>query len=75
MACRFRAKFYSSRKRLAPQLMFKGGILNTWGKKIAVAVQQSFFSTLPKFPRVSRDRAEIMWMIYDLEHNPTENQY
>jgi hypothetical protein len=31
----------SSRKRLAPQLMFKGGILNAWGKKIAVAVQQS----------------------------------
>jgi hypothetical protein len=65
----------SSRKRLAPQLMFKGGILNAWGKKVAVAVQQSFFSTLPKFPRVSRDRAEIMWMIYDLEHNLTENQY
>lgn len=65
----------SSRKRLAPQLMFKGGILNTWGKKIAVAVQQSFFSTLPKFPHVSRDRAEIMWMIYDLEYNPAEKQY
>lgn len=65
----------SSRKRLAPQLMFKGGILNAWGKKIAVAVQRSFFSTLPKFPRVGRDRAEIMWMIYDLDYNPTENQY
>ena len=28
----------SSRKRLAPQLMFKGGILNAWGKKMAVAL-------------------------------------
>ena len=65
----------SSRKRLAPHLMFKGGILNAWGKKIAVAVQQSFFSTPHKFPRVSRDRAEIMWMIYDLEYDPAENQY
>ena len=25
----------SSRKRLAPQLLYKGGILNAWGKKIA----------------------------------------
>ena len=28
----------SSRKRLAPQLMFKGGILNYWEKKMAVAL-------------------------------------
>jgi hypothetical protein len=65
----------SSRKRLAPQLMFKGGILHTWGKKIAVAVQRSFFSTLPQLPQVSRDQGEIAWMIYDLEYNPTENRY
>jgi hypothetical protein len=30
----------SSRKRLAPQLLFKGGILNAWGKKTAVALSQ-----------------------------------
>jgi len=28
----------SSRKRLAPQLIFKGGIINAWGKKTAVAL-------------------------------------
>lgn len=65
----------SSRKRLAPQLMFKGGILNAWGKKIAVAVQRPFFATLPQLPRVSRSEAEIAWMIYNLEHNATENRY
>ena len=26
----------SSRKRLAPQLIFKGGIFNTWKKKTAL---------------------------------------
>ena len=65
----------SSRKRLAPQLMFKEGILNAWGKKIAVAVQRPFFATLPQLPRVSRSEAEIAWMIYDLEHNTAENRY
>ncbi len=65
----------SSRKRLAPQLMFKGGILNAWGKKIAVAVQRPFFATLPQLPRVSRGEAEIAWMIYDLEHNAADNRY
>ena len=35
----------SSRKRLAPQLLFKGGILHSWQKKIAVALDKSFFAT------------------------------
>jgi hypothetical protein len=30
----------SSRKRLAPQLIYKGGILNSWNKKIVVALHQ-----------------------------------
>ena len=33
----------SSRKRLAPQLLFKGGILHSWQKKIAVALNTSAF--------------------------------
>jgi hypothetical protein len=39
----------SSRKRLAPQLIYKGGILHTWGKRQAVAVDSNFFSTLPLY--------------------------
>lgn len=31
----------SSRKRLVPQLMFKGGILHEWGKKMAVVVHRA----------------------------------
>jgi len=57
----------SSRKRLAPQLLFKGGILHNWKKKTAVALDKSFFDTLPKLKRVSKSRADIAWLIYDLK--------
>ncbi len=56
----------SSRKRLAPQLMFKGGILNSWNKKMAVALDSGFFKTLPELKEVNRDEAEIAWIVYDL---------
>jgi len=57
----------SSRKRLAPQLLFKGGILHSWKKKIAVALNKSFFATLPSLKQVSKSKADIAWLIYDLE--------
>ncbi|RJP18350.1 MAG: hypothetical protein C4520_14575 [Candidatus Abyssobacteria bacterium SURF_5] len=62
----------SSRKRLAPQLLFKGGILNSWGKKISVALNRSFFETLPKLKRVPKDKADIAWFVYDLELRKSE---
>jgi len=61
----------SSRKRLAPQLLFKGGILHGWGKKIAVALNKSFFDTLPKLKPVSKSKADIAWLIYDVMLPPT----
>ena len=57
----------SSRKRLAPQLIFKGGIINAWGKKSAVALNKGFFDTLPKLPEVPKAEADIAWLIYDLK--------
>jgi hypothetical protein len=63
----------SSRKRLAPQLIFKGGILNTWGKKMAVAVHTPFFEQLPALPEVDSKDAEIAWLTYDL--NEANNRY
>jgi hypothetical protein len=57
----------SSRKRLAPQLLFKGGILHGWEKKIGVALNKTFFDTLPNMKHVSRSKADIAWLIYDLE--------
>ncbi len=57
----------SSRKRLAPQLWFKGGILHSWDKKIAVALNKSFFQTLPKMKQVNKSKAQVAWLIYDLD--------
>jgi hypothetical protein len=64
----------SSRKRLAPQLLFKGGILHSWGKKLAVAMNRSFFSTLPPIERVPKNRAEIAWLLYDLRLCPSSSE-
>ncbi len=57
----------SSRKRLVPQLVYKGGILHSWKKKIAVALNKSFFFTLPTLKRVPKSDADIAWFIYELE--------
>ncbi len=56
----------SSRKRLAPQLLFKGGILHSWHKKSAVALDLSFFETLPKLQECDKNLAEVAWFVYDL---------
>jgi hypothetical protein len=60
----------SSRKRLAPQLLFKGGILHTWGKRVAVALTKEFFATLPPLKTSSKESAEIAWLLYDLVPQP-----
>ena len=57
----------SSRKRLVPQLVYKGGILRSWRKKIAVALNRSFFATLPPLEQVPKDEADIGWFLYDLK--------
>lgn len=62
----------SSRKRLAPQMLYKGGILNEWSKKMAVAMDSSFFNTLPELQEVDKSEAEVAWLVYDLEENSRE---
>ncbi|MBF0609880.1 MAG: hypothetical protein G8345_05450 [Magnetococcales bacterium] len=63
----------SSRKRLAPQLLYKGGIFHNWRKKQAVALHKSFYATLPTLPEVSPSEADIAWFLYSLEHDTTTN--
>ncbi len=63
----------SSRKRLAPQLLYKGGIIHVWGKKSAVALDSHFFATLPNLKEVPAIKAEMAWLIYDLVHDPISN--
>lgn len=65
----------SSRKRLAPQLLFKGGIFHAWGKKQAVAIHRGFFNTLPKLVEVAPQDADLAWLIYELRHDPANNVY
>lgn len=57
----------SSRKRLVPQLLYKGKILRDWGKRQVIVAQKSFFDTLPVLPQVEQNQAEIAWSLYDLE--------
>ena len=65
----------SSRKRLAPQLLYKGGIVNSWGRKIAVALNGGLFRTLPELDTVPRSEADIAWLVYELDFNPEKNIY
>lgn len=65
----------SSRKRLAPQLIFKGGILNAWTRKTAVALNRTFYQTLPKLDQVDKAEADIAWLVYDLQHDSVQNRY
>ncbi|NCC62533.1 MAG: hypothetical protein EOM12_16715 [Verrucomicrobiae bacterium] len=65
----------SSRKRLAPQLIYKGGILNAWGRKMAVAVDRGFFETLPTLSPVSKDQADVAWLVYQLQASDDQGRY
>ncbi len=65
----------SSRKRLAPQLIYKGGILHSWRKKMAVVVDENFFEQLPKFKETKENKAEIAWMIYGLRYDKRQQKY
>lgn len=60
----------SSRKRLAPQLLYKGGILKSWGKKQAVILQDTFLDTLPELPVVKTNKdADVAWFVYSLKQS------
>lgn len=65
----------SSRKRLAPQLIYKGGILHHWHKKMAVVVQKPFFDRLPVMPTTEVVQADIAWMVYDLGLDSISQRY
>ncbi len=65
----------SSRKRLIPQMLSKGGIFKSWGKKQCIVIQEEFFSTLPELPAVNEDNADIAWFLYRLEHDPHTDSY
>jgi hypothetical protein len=65
----------SSRKRLAPQLIFKGGILKAWNRKQAVAMHRAFYETLPCLPEVDKVEADVAWLVYDLVLDGGKQRY
>lgn len=65
----------SSRKRLAPQLLFKGGIFHAWGKKQAVVIHRGFFDSLPEMAEADSSEADLAWLVYDLTHDDDANVY
>lgn len=56
----------SSRKRLVPQIIAKGSILKQWNKKQAVALQTTFYNTLPSLPEVDKVESDFALFLYDL---------
>ncbi|MHB9036093.1 MAG: NotI family restriction endonuclease [Armatimonadota bacterium] len=64
----------SSRKRLAPQLIYKGGILKAWNRKVAVALNRGFFETLPSLTEVDKCEADIAWLVYDLAYDAAQER-
>jgi hypothetical protein len=56
----------SSRKRLIPQIIAKGSILKQWNKKQVVALQTSFYNTLPSLPEFAKAESDFAFFLYDL---------
>ena len=56
----------SSRKRLIPQIIAKGSILKQWKKKQVVALQTSFYKTLPDLPEYDKAESDFAFFLYDL---------
>ncbi len=65
----------SSRKRLAPQLLFKGGIFHAWSKKQAVVIHRGFYDTLPQMNKVDPIEADLAWLVYDSIFDLALNRY
>lgn len=65
----------SSRKRLIPQIIAKGSILKQWNKKQAVAMQTSFYETLPNMLEVPKEDADFAFFLYDLLLDTSQTQF
>lgn len=63
-----RADFRSSaQKRLMPQLALKVPIFRRWGKRFFVAVDSTFFATLPDIRTQTAGNAEVTWLVYPFQ--------
>ena len=61
----------SGPKRLLPQLQTKVPTIRTWGKKMAVVIDEAFFASLVGLERERHlSNAEIAWFVVDYEPCP-----
>jgi hypothetical protein len=58
----------SAQKRLMPQLSLKVPIFRRWGKRFFVAVDSTFFETLPRIRTQTAGNSEITWLVYPFSH-------
>jgi hypothetical protein len=66
----------SHRKRLVPQVLQKGRILNGWGITQVIATQEALFNDLGKeFQEVEPDQSDLIWLLYDIELDSEQNVY
>ena len=65
----------SSRKRLIPQLMYKGLILRSWRKKQAVIIDRSFYETIPIKPSSNNRLADLCWFVYEHSLSQETNKF
>jgi hypothetical protein len=55
-------------------MLYKGGIFQSWKKKQSVALQKSFFETLPSLPTTTKSKADIAWFLYELVFDNEQKQ-
>ena len=61
----------SGPKRLLPQLQTKVPTIRTWGKKVAVVIDEAFFDSLTNLDRERHlSNAEIVWFIVGYDAKP-----
>lgn len=64
----------SSRKRLVPQIIAKGSILKQWNKRQAIALQASFYNTIPALAEVDKSESDLAFFLYDLVYAEQDNR-
>lgn len=62
------------REGLVPQLIYKHAILNSWNKKLAIAIDRQFFESLEGLVTVEKESADIAWILYDLDRSGSGEQ-
>lgn len=65
----------STRKRLMPQLLSKGEILQAWKTKQAILVDERFYEHVPDFKEVAQRDAEVVWLVCRLDYNAKDDRY